>query len=1023
MGYFLFTRKYTCYISLILNKSSQLLFLFGLVIFSLQSYSQTKLFLPLTKIETTDGLSSPNVRKILQDSYGFMWFATQDGLNRFDGVKITQYNAIVTDAKHAILGSDVFDIGIDTDNKYLWCLAAYEGLSKIDIQTGIVVAKYPIKIQEFSGTKFWFKCMNITRQSILIGTNEGVVIKFNLKTEKPELFYTIKPSNDTHYPVDKIYHDSNNNVWLLVSNYGIVKTNENNNAQSTYLTSKDLHIKSNTPLQFLGFAILDDVMVICTSEGIRQINLDNMTVLNKKAGVINIPEWFNNKAIYAIAETENSVLLSCSEGFFLIENKTGAYSQIIFSKFYDDKNWVKITNCVFKSGESIWIGSQFGVGWVKNIKTPYMGFFNSMDGSGIKISHSITLCKATDSSLIVCADDGLYVANYFTGVIIKIKTSDTYFHAFKGPHNNIIASGLNTGLKIVVNNFSIIPADKIFPELAFLKNDVLISSQCLDNSIYFLASQNQKGLYIWDINSKKIIKLNTESKPVRLKSNVINRLFLDSKKRLWILCDNVVSIYDYKKGTLENLDLINPFNKEPLSINMDICEINGEFWIASYGTGIVQLNRNQKIKRIFSVNEGLNNLGLYKIHKLNDSMLISSSNNGIYALNITSGKGINYFEEDGLQSNNFEETSGCEDDQYIFLGGINGFTKIDKKLLSRDKKFYELFFSSIQINHGYKITDTLNLLLHKIEVPSNSTQVVVNFSYLDYFRINTKLFRYRLLELNEKWNELARSRSVTLMGTPPGKYTLQVQAANEDGIWSEPKELILVYLPKWYQTWWFKLLVFLSTVGIIYAFYRYRIRQIKKQHEIRKNIATDLHDDLGSTLNSVKVFTNLAISGVKQEESLQQVKDNLTEATMSLRDMIWVLDDSLDTVDELITRLKQFAIPVATASNIETIIKADSEVNSRQLTKEEKRNLFLICKEAINNSIKYSGANKIDVAIIASGKKIQIVVADNGKGFNVDEVKKGYGLKNMQYRAGQIKYKVVLTSSPGNGTQIIILPS
>jgi signal transduction histidine kinase len=217
-------------------------------------------------------------------------------------------------------------------------------------------------------------------------------------------------------------------------------------------------------------------------------------------------------------------------------------------------------------------------------------------------------------------------------------------------------------------------------------------------------------------------------------------------------------------------------------------------------------------------------------------------------------------------------------------------------------------------------------------------------------------------------------------------------------------------------------LIALTIAGILYALYRYRISQIKKQHEIRKNIATDLHDDLGSTLNSVKVFTNLAISGVKQEESLQQVKDNLTEATMSLRDMIWVLDDSLDTVDELITRLKQFAVPVATASNIETIIKADSEVNSRQLTKEEKRNLFLICKEAINNSIKYAGATQINVDITPSAKKIKIVVADNGKGFNVDEVKKGYGLKNMQYRAGQIRFKVVLKSLPNQGTNIIILP-
>jgi signal transduction histidine kinase len=217
--------------------------------------------------------------------------------------------------------------------------------------------------------------------------------------------------------------------------------------------------------------------------------------------------------------------------------------------------------------------------------------------------------------------------------------------------------------------------------------------------------------------------------------------------------------------------------------------------------------------------------------------------------------------------------------------------------------------------------------------------------------------------------------------------------------------------------------VLLTAAGIVYAFYRYRIRQIKKQHEIRKNIATDLHDDLGSTLNSVKVFTNLAISGVKQEESLQQVKDNLSEATMSLRDMIWVLDDSLDTLDELVTRLKQFALPITAASNMEFIVTAGSDVNARTLSKEEKRNLFLICKEAINNSIKYSGASQITVEITPAGKKIQITIADNGKGFDEATIKKGYGLKNMQYRAEQIKYTVTMTSSAGKGTQICLRPS
>jgi signal transduction histidine kinase len=301
-------------------------------------------------------------------------------------------------------------------------------------------------------------------------------------------------------------------------------------------------------------------------------------------------------------------------------------------------------------------------------------------------------------------------------------------------------------------------------------------------------------------------------------------------------------------------------------------------------------------------------------------------------------------------------------------------------------------------------------------------QTNIYFSALNYTNPTRTTYAYRIIEKSKDWINLSTQNFVTFISQPPGTYHLQVKAANEDGVWSEPKELVLEFLPKWYQTWWFRLLIALTTAVIIYAFYRYRISQIKKQHEIRKNIATDLHDDLGSTLNSVKVFTNLAIRGVNQEESLQQIKDNLTEATVGLRDMIWVLDDSLDTVEELVIRLKQFALPVAAASNIQAEITAGSDVSKMRLSKEEKRNLFLVCKEAINNSIKYAAASRIDVSITPAGKKIKISITDNGKGFDANTVKKGYGLKNMQYRAGQVRYRVTLSSAVDKGTQVEIEP-
>ncbi|MEP7318267.1 MAG: ATP-binding protein, partial [Panacibacter sp.] len=261
---------------------------------------------------------------------------------------------------------------------------------------------------------------------------------------------------------------------------------------------------------------------------------------------------------------------------------------------------------------------------------------------------------------------------------------------------------------------------------------------------------------------------------------------------------------------------------------------------------------------------------------------------------------------------------------------------------------------------------------------------------------------------------------VPLIGLPPGTYTLEVKAANEDGYWCAPKQLTLIFEPKWYQTLWFKIAVGLLIAGLFYAFYRYRISQIKKQQQIRKEIASDLHDDIGSTLNSVKIFTHLAETAPQKEEYFNQIKEALKQASTGLRDMIWVLDDTQDTAEELIKRLKQFALPVANASNIHIEFIADNNITTVLLNKTEKRNLLLIAKEAINNSIKYAECKNIHVNISKVNGKTALQIQDDGKGFNMNDITPGDGLKNMQDRARQINYKVTIDSSSARGTIIIL---
>ncbi len=284
-------------------------------------------------------------------------------------------------------------------------------------------------------------------------------------------------------------------------------------------------------------------------------------------------------------------------------------------------------------------------------------------------------------------------------------------------------------------------------------------------------------------------------------------------------------------------------------------------------------------------------------------------------------------------------------------------------------------------------------------------------------------YQYKIKEIDTGWNNIGNRNFVTLIGLAPGAYHLQVMAANEDDIWSAPIELTLLFLPKWYQTWWFKALMVLLLMSILYTLYRYRLAQVKKEQAIRQRIAGDLHDDIGSTLNSVKVFANLALMRPEDNSSyLIQLKEGVQSAIVGVRDMVWVLDDKQDTLDHLLSRIEQFISPLAAAQGIQLVKSIDPSLAERILEKEEKRNLYLIIKEALNNSIKYAEASTLQLLITKlPHDKYSITIQDNGKGFHTETVQKGNGLNNLHYRAQQIKYGIEVVSSHGKGTTIILI--
>src|SRR5688572_17691038 len=407
-----------CFASIINNLNNILIVIIFQVI-GILGYTQNPSFLPLTKLETKDGLSSPNVRKIVQDKYGFMWFATQDGLNRYDGSRFVRYISASPEIKHAILESDVYDLAFEENGNFLWCLTAYGGLSKIDTRTGVVITTLPVASHPVTKNKLWFKCMSLNKNSIFIGTDEGFAFKFNLLNNKTEEIFNANEAFNIKNPIDKIYTDNNGRCWLMISGDGIRIMDTALKNQTGYFPTERLGLTFGPGIQFTGISELKNELLITSTLGLITINLNNPSVIPSKKSIYNIPEIISKSNLHCIYTSGENIFISGSNGLFSINKINKEIKQIIFSKNYDDKNWLTLTSSIYQSGESLWIGSQYGVGWIKNINGFFTGFYNSMNGNGTRIEHSITLCKANDSILVVCGDDGLYFANYLTGSINK----------------------------------------------------------------------------------------------------------------------------------------------------------------------------------------------------------------------------------------------------------------------------------------------------------------------------------------------------------------------------------------------------------------------------------------------------------------------------------------------------------------------------------------------------------------------------------------------------------------------------
>ncbi len=307
-----------------------------------------------------------------------------------------------------------------------------------------------------------------------------------------------------------------------------------------------------------------------------------------------------------------------------------------------------------------------------------------------------------------------------------------------------------------------------------------------------------------------------------------------------------------------------------------------------------------------------------------------------------------------------------------------------------------------------------------IRLPYTDNFLTLDVLAPDYDHPEGITYWYRIPELSDHWENLGNRSSVSFGSLSPGKYHIAMKAANNVGMWSDEIHIpeIWIRAPFW-RAWWFYSVIAVIVFSVLY--YVNRLGRLKRKGELnlRNQIARDLHDDIGSTLSGIKIFSSIA-SGMSGENTeltglLQQIHDKSSVMMQSMSDIVWSINPAHDSLNDMMIRLKQYMSEILESRNVEVHYKAGFDLRSIKVSLAHRKELFLALKEMINNAAKYSACHNFYFDINKKGTGIVIDVKDDGIGIDANTVRYGNGLRNIETRITNIGGKIQRHSAPGQG--------
>jgi len=333
-----------------------------------------------------------------------------------------------------------------------------------------------------------------------------------------------------------------------------------------------------------------------------------------------------------------------------------------------------------------------------------------------------------------------------------------------------------------------------------------------------------------------------------------------------------------------------------------------------------------------------------------------------------------------------------------------------------------------------------------LKIPPGRHRVEFEYTGLSFVAPEKVRFKCRLKGLETDWSDVGTKRTAIYNYIPPGSYSFQVTACNNDGVWNKTGAgLKFEVLPYFWQTTWFHVLGGVATAmaagGVVWFETRRRMRRrlerAEHQRDIereRTRIARDIHDDLGAQLTRITMLSESAsepeIDPHRAADGIRRIYDTARELTRSMDEIVWAVSPRHDTLESLAAYLEKFAHDWLAAAGIRCRLDLPLQFPEWHLTSEVRHNVFLAFKEALHNAVKHSGASEVLIRLVLKDKLFELVVQDNGRGFAALEKSKnasttpgraasGNGLGNMTQRLLAIGGKCEIQSASDTGTRVI----